>query len=267
MANNFDGTGSSNRLAIPGRQSSQPLTNPAINRQLQYLPPPPPGTNQFGQSFGDNQENIPRNGSPGWQTQNRSPSPTKQSEDPNNPYPGTTTTTLRRNSNFAGPTFSELMRRSAPVYKDFSSSLRDTKAFYVAAPTVITNANQDPQFAVARRQSIAMHQAKVQAQIGNSGGYSSSGEGQYGGSGGYGSADDHGHSPAYQHQQPPSASTSPAVAYGGVSAGAPAPSTSVGVSAASAGSDISPGNPVVSPPTAPNPEVRASIEQHKPFSW
>ena len=47
------------------------------------------------------------------------------------------------------------------MYKDFTSSLRDTKAFYVATPTVITNANQDPQFAAVRRASMAMH-AKLQ---------------------------------------------------------------------------------------------------------
>ena len=166
--NNFDGTGASNRLAIPGRSSSTPLSNPAINRQLQYMPPPPLGMNQFGQPAGDNQENsAPRNVSPGsvdynataWQ-QGRSPSPTKGE----NMFPGTTTTSLRRNSNFAGPTFSELMRRSAPVYKDFAGSLRDQKAFYVSTPTVITNANQDPQFAVVRRASIAMHAAKMAAQ-------------------------------------------------------------------------------------------------------
>ena len=174
MANNFDGTGSSNRLNIPGRNSQLPLTNPSINRQLQYLPPPPPGMNQFGQFTGENQENtVPRNGSPGYNPgflssggsadsggPGRSPSPVK---DPNDPFPGTTKTTLRRNSNFAGPTFSELMRRSAPVYKDFSSSLRDNKAFFVATPTVITNANQDPQFAVVRRASVAMHAAKLEA--------------------------------------------------------------------------------------------------------
>ena len=43
------------------------------------------------------------------------------------------------------------------MYKDFTASLRDTKAFYVATPTVITNANQDPQFAAVRRASMAMH--------------------------------------------------------------------------------------------------------------
>jgi hypothetical protein len=166
---------------------------------------------------------------------------------------------LRRNSNFAGPTFSELMRRSAPVYKDFSSSLRDTKAFYVATPTVITNANQDPQFAVARRQSIAMHQAKVQAQMGGSGGYNSSGEGQFGG---YGSSDDMGYSPSYQ---PPLSASVPVPAKSTVSASPPV--QNVGAVSAVASSDSTPANPVSSPPAPPNPEVRGSIEQHKPFAW
>ena len=49
LHNNFDGTGASNRLNIPNRSSNLPLSNPAINRQLQYMPPPPPGMNQFGQ--------------------------------------------------------------------------------------------------------------------------------------------------------------------------------------------------------------------------
>lgn len=263
-ANNFDGTGASNRLAIPGRQSSQPLTNPAINRQLQYLPPPPPGMNQFGQSPGENQENFFRNGSPDPRmgASNSSPSKNRDHHDPNNPYPGTTTSTLRRNSNFAGPTFSELMRRSAPVYKDFSSSLRDTKAFFVATPTVITNANQDPQFVVARRQSMAMHQAKLaMQQMAESGGYNSSGEGQFGNSSGYGSSDDHG---AYQQQ--------PSNSGGGSSSSYKALLTQSNSGASPGGANEStpgPSNPTTNgSPAAQKQDVRASIEQHpQPFNW
>ena len=117
---NFDGTGASNRLVSPGRNSAFPLTNPAINRQLQYLPPPPPGLNQFGQTIdSSNQENLNNNKSMAdynafaWKPENTSPivvSGANRSPSPPQ-YPGTTASAMRRNSNFAGPTFSELMRR------------------------------------------------------------------------------------------------------------------------------------------------------------
>lgn len=255
-ANNFDGTGASNRLAIPGRNSARPLTDPAINRQLQYLPPPPVGLNQFGLSPGDNQENqYPRNVSPpamggsyssidsSWQHtagtvgSNGSPSPPK---DTSKMFPGTTKSTLRRNSNFAGPTFSELMRRSAPEYKNFASSLRDTKAFYVATPKVITNANQDPEFQVVRRASMAMHAAKLEAQqAALAAAYGDGGEN------GMGNHPSSGHMPHHGH---PHATTTP----GSVSAPPAAP----------------PGSgehETVAPSNEDN--IANRTVQHKPFAW
>lgn len=155
-SNNFDGTGSSNRLAIPSRSSAFPLSNPAINRQLQYLPPPPGSSPNYSYNENDCANNL--NTSPQYQGS----SSAESYDQPEEQFPGTTKSTLRRNSKFAGPTFSELMRRSAPVYKDFKSSLRDTKAFYTSTPTVLTNANQDPEYANVRRSICVAHQTRLE---------------------------------------------------------------------------------------------------------